>query len=166
MCNTVNSKSSIMYTALSKVSHPVQCTWLCQKALKVGRRRGEDRRRIQEEEDRGERAAMKEDLRIKEAEEEKQTGNSRYERYFQLKHLLSDRYQSGDYPAALKHYTTALKLSHQDARILSSRAATYYKLGRWKQSLQVRGEGVHPSTAAARTVTRASGWTPSGWSPG
>ena len=55
---------------------------LCHKAVKVGRRRGEDRGRIQEEEDREERAAMKEDLRIKEAEEEKEMGNSRYERYF------------------------------------------------------------------------------------
>ena len=81
-------------------------------------------------------------------------------------HLVSDRFQSDDYPTALEHYTTALKLSHRDARTLSSRATAYFKLGRWKQSLQVRGEGVHTPTAAARTVTRASGWTPSWWSPG
>ena len=56
---------------------------------------------------------------------------------------MSDRFQSGDYPAALEHYTTALELSHRDARILSNRAAAYHKLGRWKQCLQVRREGVH-----------------------
>ena len=49
-----------------------------------------------------------------------------------------------DYPAALEHYTTALELSHRDARIFSSRAATYHKLAQWKQSLQVSKEGVHP----------------------
>ena len=128
----------------------------------MGRRRGEDRERIQEEEDRGERAAQREELRIKEAEEEKEMGNSRYERYFQLQQLLSDRFQSGDYPAALTHYTTALELSHRDARILSDRAAAYHKLGRGKQCLQVRGEGVHPPTADIRTVKRVSGWIPSG----
>ena len=51
--------------------------------MEVGRRRGEDRERIKEDEDRGERAAQKEDLRIKEAEEEKEMGNSRYDRDFQ-----------------------------------------------------------------------------------
>ena len=79
---------------------------------------------------------------------------------------MSHRFQSGDYTAALDHYTTALELSHRDARILSNMAAAYLKLGRWKQCLQVRGEGVHPPTAAVRNVTRASGWIPSGWSPG
>ena len=57
---------------------------------------------------------------------------------------MSDRYQSGDYPAALDHYATALELSHRDARILSNRAAAYQKMGRWKRCLQVRREGVHP----------------------
>ena len=52
---------------------------------------------------------------------------------------MSDRVQAGDYPAALKHYNTALYLSHRDARILSNRAEAYQKLGRWKQCLQVRG---------------------------
>ena len=118
--------------------------------------------RIQEEEDRGERAAQREDWRIKEAEKEKQMGNSRYEIELQWYHLLFHRFQFGDYPAALEHYTTALELSHRDARILSNRAAAYHKLGRGKQCLQVRGEGVHPPTADIRTVTRASGWIPSG----
>ena len=122
--------------------------------------------RIQEEEDRGERAARREEWRSKDAEMQKQMGNSRYEIEFHLLPLLSDRFRSGDYPAALEHYTTALELSHRDARILSNRAAAYHKLGRGKQCLQVRGEGVHPPTADIRTVTRASGWIPSGWSPG
>ena len=59
-------------------------------------------------------------------------------------HLVSDRFQSDDYPTALEHYTTALELSHQDARILSNRATAYYKLGRWKQCLQVTKQGFHP----------------------
>ena len=42
----------------------------------------EDSGRIQEEEDRGELAVQREEERIKEAEEEKKTGNSRYERGF------------------------------------------------------------------------------------
>ena len=58
---------------------------------------------------------------------------------------MCDRYQSGDYPAALEHYTTALELSHRDTRILSNRATAYYKLGRWKQCLMVRKQVVHPS---------------------
>ena len=53
---------------------------MSQKAVEVGRRGGEDRGRIQEEEDRGETAARKEDTRIKEAEEEMQIGDARYER--------------------------------------------------------------------------------------
>ena len=75
---------------------------------------------------------------------------------------MSDRFQSGDYPAALEHYTTALELSHRDAKILSNRAMAYYKLGQWKQCLQVRRQGVFPTTYDARTVTQAFGWTPSG----
>ena len=65
------------------ITRPLQSVWLSLKAVEVGRRRGEDIGKIQEERDRGERAAKKEDLRIKEAEEEEQMGNSRYERYFQ-----------------------------------------------------------------------------------
>ena len=53
--------------------------------MEVGRRRGEDIGRIQEERSRGETAARKEDLRIKEAEEEMQIGDARYERYFYWK---------------------------------------------------------------------------------
>ena len=49
----------------------------------MGRRREDDIGKIQEERSRGERAARKEDSRIKEAEEEKEMGNLRYERYFQ-----------------------------------------------------------------------------------
>ena len=60
----------------------VQCVRPSQKAVQVGRRRAEDGGRIQEEEDRGQRATQKEEWRIKEAEEEKQMGNSRYEREF------------------------------------------------------------------------------------
>ena len=64
------------------IDSPDQSVWQSQTAVEVGRRRGEDRGRIQEEEDRGERAMQKEELRIKEAEKEKQIGNSRYEREF------------------------------------------------------------------------------------
>ena len=51
-----------------------------QHVVEVGRRRGEERGRIQEEEDRGWRAIQMEKWRIKEAEEERKAGNSRYEK--------------------------------------------------------------------------------------
>ena len=51
--------------------------------MEVGRRTGEDRGRIQEEEDRLGRAAQKEVWRIMEADRETKMGNSRYERDFQ-----------------------------------------------------------------------------------
>ena len=50
-----------------------------QQAVEVERRRGDESGRIQEEDDRGWRAAQREEWRIKEAEEEKKAGNSRYE---------------------------------------------------------------------------------------
>ena len=58
----------------------VQCVWVSQKAVEVGRRRGEDGERIKEEEDRGEMVAQSMNWMIKEAEAEKKMGNSRYER--------------------------------------------------------------------------------------
>ena len=44
--------------------------------MEVGRRRGKERERIREEEDRAEMASQREEQRIKEAEEEKQMGKS------------------------------------------------------------------------------------------
>ena len=63
----------------SEVPHHIQCIWMSQKAVEVGKRRGEHRGRIQEEKDRGARAARKEDTQIKEAKEEMQIGDARYE---------------------------------------------------------------------------------------
>ena len=47
------------------------------------------------------------------------------------------RLASGDYPSAVEHYSSALELSPGDARILSSRAAAFSKLGQWEKCLQV-----------------------------
>ena len=62
------------------VDSPVQCLWLSQHAVVVGRRRVEDEGRIKEEDNRGKRAEKMKEYRIKEAEEEKRIGKSRYER--------------------------------------------------------------------------------------
>ena len=70
------------------IDSPDQSDWPSQKAVEVGMSRGEDSGKIQKEEERGERAAEKEDLRIKEAEEEKQMANSRSERYFSMETFL------------------------------------------------------------------------------
>ena len=75
---TVNNVVSTVQHC-SEVPHNVQCIWMSQKAVEVGKRREEDRGRIQEEEDRGETAARKEDTRVKEAEEELHIENTRYE---------------------------------------------------------------------------------------
>ena len=65
------------------VDSHVQCVWMSQHAVVVGRRRGEDGGRIQEEGDRGKSAEKKKEQRVKEAEEEKMIGNSRYDRQFE-----------------------------------------------------------------------------------
>ena len=47
------------------------------------------------------------------------------------------RFKSGDFTAALEHYTASLSLHPSDAKVLSNRAASYHKLLMWPQCVQV-----------------------------
>ena len=49
------------------------------------------------------------------------------------------RYRAGDYTLATEHFTSALRSSPGDARVLSNRAACYSRLGKWQRCIQVMG---------------------------
>ena len=47
-------------------------------------------------------------------------------------------FRESDFHAAIEHYSIALQHNPQDAKVLSNRAAAYYKLQKWLKCIQVR----------------------------
>ena len=72
-----------------------------------------------------------------------------------IDHLLC-RYRAGEYTLAAEHFTSALRSSPGDHRVLSNRAACYSRLGKCQRCIQVTDE----LSILSRTVRPASSWSP------